>query len=215
MNIKDLSGKRFGCLTVLDDYIRVHVKRGTNIKWHCRCRCGNELYVFSTSIQRGKWNYCNKCRPSGVRNSKLYHIYHGILQRCYNKNNPSYIKYGAIGIDVCEEWRKSYDNFKKWADSNGYSDGLTIDRIDSGIGYYPDNCRWITLSENSARANIGRHKNHTKLKSIFATSPDGVVIHITNIKRFCEENSLNYSSVNAAIRGRSKPEYHGWTFRTE
>lgn len=215
MKMKNLSGQKFGCITVLNDYIRIQEKKGTKIKWHCKCDCGNELYAFSDSIQRGKWNYCNKCRPSGVRNSKLYHIYYGILQRCYNTNNPSYEKYGAVGIDVCDEWKCSYCSFELWANSHGYSDGLTIDRIDSGVGYYPYNCRWITLSENSARANLGRHKNHTKLKNITATSPDGIVIHITNIKRFCEEHHLNYSSVNAAIRGRSKPEYHGWTFRTE
>lgn len=67
-------------------------------------------------------------------------------QRCRNENRPDYKYYGLKGIDYCEEWEK-YEKFRDWALSNGYKYGLTIDRKDFTKGYYPDNCRFITLAE--------------------------------------------------------------------
>ena len=82
-------------------------------------------------------------------------------QRCNNPNKDCYSLYGGKGVRVCAEW-EDYANFKKWAMTNGYSDNLSIDRIDSNGNYCPENCRWITRSENTARAN----KNHTTRKVI-------------------------------------------------
>lgn len=150
-----------------------------------------------------------------VRNEKLYHVCHGIKQRCYNHNNPNYYKYGGKGISMCDEWLiDGYPIFRKWAYENGYRDGLTIDRIDSSGNYEPSNCRWITLSENSGRANIGRAKNKTKLSYIYAISPEGDVIFINNISAFARNYSLNYSNINAAIRGRIHNTYLGYEFHS-
>ena len=150
-----------------------------------------------------------------VRHEKLYHVYHGIKQRCYNRKNPNYYKYGGKGIIMCDEWLfGGYQQFKDWAIQNGYKDGLTIDRIDSDGNYDPKNCRWITLSENSARANIGRAKNKTKLSYIYAITPNGDRVDIDNISEFTRLYSLNYSSVSAAIRGRMSNMYHGYEFHS-
>jgi hypothetical protein len=67
-------------------------------------------------------------------------------QRCSNENTIGYEWYGNSGIRVCKQWKK-YLPFRKWALSNGYKDGLTIDRIKNNKGYNPDNCRWITSKE--------------------------------------------------------------------
>lgn len=205
-------GNKVHTLTVLDDFVCIHTKHGTKYKLLCRCDCGSEHYYFAEALQKRRVDYCVDCRPLGIRNTKLYHVYHGMLQRCYNKKSPSFGNYGRAGISVCDEWRNSYDEFFKWAMANGYREGLTIDRIDSAGNYEPGNCRWITLSENSARANVNRQKNHTKLHNITAESSDGEIIVITNIAKFCREHNLNVSNVNAAIRGRIRNLYRGWYF---
>lgn len=68
-------------------------------------------------------------------------------KRCYNKSHPYYRYYGGKGITICSEWLSDYNSFKDWAISSGYSDNLTIDRIDNSKGYTPENCRWVTMKE--------------------------------------------------------------------
>lgn len=173
------------------------------------------MFIDRSSLLIRKYNNCHNCRPKGVRNEKLYHIYHGMKQRCYNSNNPKFKYYGGKGITVCPEWMESYDTFKNWAINNGYITNmrLSIDRVDSDKDYSPENCRWIPISENSARSNYGRQKNTSTLKDMYAISPDGIRINIVNISKFCRDYSLNLSSVGAALRGISKKNtYHGWTF---
>ena len=75
-------------------------------------------------------------------------------QRCCNPQNARYKYYGARGIAVCDEWMR-FEPFEQWALSNGYSDELTIDRIDVDGDYCPENCRWVTweTQQNNKRSN--------------------------------------------------------------
>lgn len=70
-------------------------------------------------------------------------------KRCYIVSNRNYHNYGGRGIKICKEWLNNHRAFEEWAYDNGYKSGLTIDRINPDKDYCPDNCRWITLSENS------------------------------------------------------------------
>ena len=83
----------------------------------------------------------------GLSHTRIDNIYKSMISRCYNKNNNRYERYGGRGIKVCEEWLNDKTKFFQWAFSNGYKDGLTIDRIKVDEDYSPCNCRWATQKE--------------------------------------------------------------------
>lgn len=90
-------------------------------------------------------------------NKRIQHIYNGMRCRCYSSNDKNFPTYGGKGIKICREWLRNPISFEKWALSHGYTDEMTIDRIDSNKDYSPGNCRWITLEENA------RYKSTTRL----------------------------------------------------
>lgn len=79
---------------------------------------------------------------------KLRSIYSGMMARCYDRDHINFVNYGAKGIKVCIKWMNDNNEFFKWALINGYKEGLTLDRINPSQGYYPENCRFITMAEN-------------------------------------------------------------------
>ena len=87
--------------------------------------------------------------------------------RCYDKSNKSYRWYGAKGVKVCDDWMRNPELFESWSLTNGYDDGLTIDRIDWDGDYSPDNCRWVTLAYNS------KYKSTTSLIDVDGTIHTG------------------------------------------
>ena len=91
--------------------------------------------------------------------------YCGVTSLNSMQKNRRYKYYGGRGIKVCDEWTKSYKAFRRWALLNGYRRGLSIDRIDRDGDYEPANCQWITVSENSRKANYYRW--HVKPFEVF------------------------------------------------
>lgn len=92
----------------------------------------------------------------GLRHTRLYNIWANMKTRCYNVNDPHYERWGGKGVQMCNEWRNDFKAFYDWAMSHGYSDELTIDRINGKGNYEPTNCRWVTLAENN------RNKPHIR-----------------------------------------------------
>lgn len=92
----------------------------------------------------------------------LYVSWANMRRRCLTKTHPKYPRYGGRGIKIYEEWN-SAEKFLAWALENGWKEGYTIDRIDTDGNYYPENCQWISKSDNS------RKKSTTKISIIQAT----------------------------------------------
>ena len=98
--------------------------------------------------------------------NRLYRIWTEMKRRCENSDRPNYRNYGGRGIKVCQEWKNSFETFREWALSNGYSDELSIDRIDNDDNYEPSNCHWVTDREqsNNKRSNkliVYKGEKHT------------------------------------------------------
>lgn len=110
-------------------------------------------------------------KTHGMSYTRLFKIWAGMIKRCTNKNSYAYKYYGARGICVCEGWVNSFESFRDWSMANGYSDSLSIDRIDVNGNYEPDNCRWtdaITQMNNTRRNRMITYNGVTRSMSEWA-----------------------------------------------
>lgn len=154
--MNDFIGKKFGRLTVVE-----YVGKDKNKKsmFLCECDCGKSKVVKRNNLVTGTTKSCGCIKVELLKNKskkyskntheKLYNTWTGMKQRCYNSNAERYPIYGARGIEICDEWKNSFVDFAEWALSNGYQEGLSIDRIDPNGNYEPSNCRWATIDEQS------------------------------------------------------------------
>ena len=153
---KYLAGLLFDRLIVLDD----HFNRKSVTFWKCKCSCGKTKFISSSALLSGKTRSCgclviDNLTSHGMSNTRIYHIWDSIKQRCTNSNSKNYSRYGGRGIKLCDQWL-SFEGFYK---DNGESynkhveefgeKNTSIDRIDPNGNYEPGNVRWATNKEQS------------------------------------------------------------------
>lgn len=147
----DMSGKKIGLWTVLGQ--AGNYKRG-GAKWDCICECGNRKSVNGADLRRGDSMSCGCVHTNRLGDLKrthqgsqtrIYCIFKGMHKRCKSKH-PNY---GGRGISVCKEW-DDFVVFRDWAMSHGYSENLTIERVDVNGNYCPENCTWADKAAQSA-----------------------------------------------------------------
>jgi hypothetical protein len=178
---KDLTGKKFERLTILERVPNQGAGRAAH--WRCKCDCGNEVIVRTDCFTR-KDPY--KTKSCGCLNTEVlkknatkhghstddrgktptYGSWAGMIQRCTNPNNPQFRDYGGRGIAVCERWL----DFRNFLDDMGERpNGLTIERLRNSEGYGPDNCKWADSIEqnNNTRRNV-----LVKYKGVIDTLPN-------------------------------------------
>ena len=164
-----LPGWEFGKLTIIKEVAPDVRPNGTVVrKVQCRCKCGvvKDIPINGTSSCGciAKELHSKRLTTHGMSHRHpLYTVWRGMKQRCFCDTDPNYEYCGRRGIGMCDEWRRDFSSFFKWAIANGWRKGLEIDRRDnnSPSGYCPGNCRFVTPRVNS------QNRRTTKMVTAF------------------------------------------------
>lgn len=180
-------GERFGRLTLLSSGTVDGKQRCV-----CRCDCGNIVELSYCHVITGHTRSCGCLKKEIVASgtntrhgecySRLNETWRRMRTRCRNQKEKDY---GGRGISVCPEW-EDYKTFAKWAMENGYSDDLSIDRIDVNGNYCPENCRWV----NQTR------QNRNKRKTVYLTH-NGETKPLAD---WCDEYHIKYATAAKRMR---------------
>lgn len=190
-------GKQYGRLTIVYTYVVEH-SYGKLRHALCLCSCGKTKDIVYRQLNSGQTSSCgclqkevlgkrnHDNRKHGYRNTPIYYVWGSMKERILNKNNHAYKHYGGRGIGVEPRWidkEKGFINFL--ADMGEIPKGYTLDRIDVNKGYYKDNCRWTTWTQQ------GNNRRNNRLITIDNTTK--------TISEWCNTYNLNKPAVYKRI----------------
>lgn len=115
----------------------------------------------------------------------LIKTYYHMKDRCYSEKDKRFADWGGRGIKICDEWLNDRESFIQWSLANGYREGLSIDRIDNDGDYSPNNCRWVSLSE----------QNQNRRSSKYYTFNG----ETKNLQQWCDEYGISRSMVDKRL----------------
>ena len=146
----DLTGQKFGLISVISEN-KQRNKNG-HITYACKCECGVEKDILGSSLRSGSTKSCGclqkrAATKHGMDGSPEYKAWQSMKQRCYNKNNQRYERYGGRGIKVCNRWLNSFENF--FNDMGERPAGFSIERVDFNGNYEPSNCIWASAKSQA------------------------------------------------------------------
>lgn len=196
----DLSGQRFGRLTVLSFAGRSRSEQ----LWNCRCECGTETVVRKGSLMKGTTQSCGCLHRErtaasnsshgftrGTKKRSEYKIWGAMIRRCYKPHDISYPNYGARGVTVCDRWRYGeppLSAFECFIADMGEkpSPKHSIERLDNNAPYGPKNCRWATRKEQSRNKRNNRYVTVQGERMLFVEA--------------CERFGIRFASARTRLR---------------
>lgn len=212
---QDLTGMKFGRLTVLREDGR---SNDGHVKWLCQCECGNTVSVISRDLRGGQQSCgCYRAiksrethRTHGKSNTRLYRIWRGMRSRCRDGKSPGYKNYGGRGIRICDEWYDDFQTFYLWANSNGYRDNLSIDRINVNGHYEPSNCRWATQKQQANNTRVNVYLTHNgKVQTMRMWADElGIPYQLVRDRHKVNPN-MSFDELYAPVQENIKLKYKG------
>lgn len=186
--------EKYNSLEIIEKYYKANKNNKKRMYALCKCECGSTKEVRYDSVKSEKTKSCGCLHlEAAIKNfsskythkkssTRLYKIWTDMKQRCFNPANNRFNNYGGRGVNMCDEWL-SFEVFYEWSMHNGYSDFLTIDRIDNNKPYLPNNCRWV---DNKTQC------NNRSTNIIVEYKGDEITL-----KQLSEKIGIEYSVINA------------------
>lgn len=209
----NLKGQVFERLTVIEEAGRNHKKE---VLWKCKCVCGNTTEVTTYRLRKGETKSCGclnfdtdkrKTAEVGKANvthnmsrTRVYKTYCSMKERCLNPNSKKYPDYGGRGIKLSEEW-DSFEKFYQWSIENGYTEDLTLDRIDVNGDYEPSNCRWADMKVQSNNKRNNRYIEHNGITKTLSEWAEHYGIKRVTLASRLDRQGLSFEeAINKEVR---------------
>lgn len=198
---KDYTGLIHGDFIIVKDFLLKEKGKGRKVIGKC-IKCGKEYEHNYFSFKQIRVScFCKDEIKKTKEWVRIRKIFLGMVYRCHDENSSKYHNYGGRGIEVCAEWKNDKRMFYDWSMLNGYKDHLTIDRINNDLGYGPENCRWITMTDQGRnKRDIMSIEKVREIKNLLrARLTHNEIARITNISHHaisCISKGSSWSNID-------------------